>query len=354
MPDLDTGMNNHPFDIESLAAEIDGRQMQRFPHLHAYSQLQNQKFIQDTIYELKFLASSLEVASPLLFLDYICFVHLVLESMGVPAANLRLKLEIIQEVLVEHLPAEAADQVIRTVQPAVACLESSPPAAPSYMPVQKPFDEYADRYLHLILAGRRREAVEYIIHSVEQGLLVQDVYLQIFAPCLKEVGVLWQTQQITTASEHYFTATTQLITSLFYPKIFNHNQKNRRLVAACLGDELHEFGMRMIADFFEMDGWDSYYVGANTPASALIQTLNEQNADVLALSVTILTHIPALKDAIRAVRASEACHSIKILVGGYPFLVDPDLWKKVGADGTASDAAQALALANQWFEPAGG
>ena len=39
-------------------------------------------------------------------------------------------------------------------------------------------------------------------------------------------------------------------------------------------------------------------------------------------------------------------HAPVILVGGYPFLLSPDLWRRVGADGFASDAQQAVQVAN--------
>jgi methanogenic corrinoid protein MtbC1 len=41
------------------------------------------------------------------------------------------------------------------------------------------------------------------------------------------------------------------------------------------------------------------------------------------------------------------CRDPKIIVGGYPFRVDTDLWKKVGADGQAVDAETAVEMAEK-------
>jgi methanogenic corrinoid protein MtbC1 len=57
-------------------------------------------------------------------------------------------------------------------------------------------------------------------------------------------------------------------------------------------------------------------------------------------------HVRAVADVVRTVRASEACRRVRILVGGYPFNVDHDLWRRIGADGSAHDARGAVALAN--------
>ena len=49
------------------------------------------------------------------------------------------------------------------------------------------------------------------------------------------------------------------------------------------------------------------------------------------------------------VRADPACAGLRVMVGGHPFGIDPALWRTLGADGTAADAEQAVALAEQWL-----
>jgi methanogenic corrinoid protein MtbC1 len=101
----------------------------------------------------------------------------------------------------------------------------------------------------------------------------------------------------------------------------------------------------MIADFLEMEGWDTYYLGANSPTPAIVQALAERKAHVLAVSVTMTFHIRAVEELVAAVRASEAVRAVKIMVGGYPFNVEPELWRRVGADAYAPDASEAVAVA---------
>ena len=65
---------------------------------------------------------------------------------------------------------------------------------------------------------------------------------------LREVGRLWQMNRLSVAQEHYVTAATQLIMSQLYPLVFRTARRDRRIVAACVGGELHELGVRMVAD----------------------------------------------------------------------------------------------------------
>ena len=58
------------------------------------------------------------------------------------------------------------------------------------------------------------------------------------------------------------------------------------MIAVCVGNELHEIGMRMVADFFELSGWDSVFLGSNIPNQMIIEQLLENKTHVLAVSAT--------------------------------------------------------------------
>jgi methanogenic corrinoid protein MtbC1 len=169
---------------------------------------------------------------------------------------------------------------------------------------------------------------------------VKDIYLQVFQPVQHEVGRLWQTNHLSVAQEHFCTAATQLIMSQLYPRIFGANRNGLRMVGTCIGSEMHEIGVRMVADFFEMEGWDTYYLGANTPTNSVLRMLAEKRAQLLAISATMTFHISAVEQLIKAVRGDSRLKDVRIMVGGYPFNVDPVLWKKIGADGCGADAEQ--------------
>jgi methanogenic corrinoid protein MtbC1 len=110
----------------------------------------------------------------------------------------------------------------------------------------------------------------------------------------------------------------------------------------------------MVADFFEMAGWDTYYLGANVPLDSIIDSVADRRADVLAISATMSYHVSMVADVVRAVRQRGGPRPTRILVGGYPFRVDPELWRTVGADGYAADASEAVTLASRLLDRARG
>jgi len=181
---------------------------------------------------------------------------------------------------------------------------------------------------------------------VNNGEPIASVYDNIFKVTQQEIGLLWQNNMITVAHEHYCTAATQSIMSTLYPYIFTSEKKERKMVACSVSGDLHEIGIRMLSDLFEIDGWDTYYMGANMPEANIISALVEQNPQLLAISATMPFHITKVQSLIKTIRNNSSFDNIKIIVGGYPFTLAQDLWRKVGADAFAPDAKEAIKLAN--------
>lgn len=334
---------------DTLAQAIVELQYARQPAIWAlYSERGRAKSIRDTAWHLSYLAEALALNDMQMFVQYADWTKTLFAGLKFPPEVLTSTLECMRDVLPPAL-AEPMGEVITTwISAALAHLQQPAEAESCYLLEGAPLADLARQYLDLLLKGERQAASWLILNAVDTGAPARDIYLQVFQPALREVGRLWQTNQVTVAQEHYCTASTQLIMAQLYPRIFSAARNGRRMVATCVGGELHEIGLRMVADFFEMAGWDTYYLGANMPAHSVVQAVVDRRADVLAISATMTFHIRLAVELIQAIRANERTRSVRILVGGYPFNLSPDLWRQVGADGHAADADAAIALANQW------
>ena len=233
------------------------------------------------------------------------------------------------------------------LEAALRTLPDVPTALPSVLDGDDALSELARQYLRALLRAERHEASRLILDAVRAGVAVSDIYLQVFQRCQREVGRLWQLKQITVAQEHYCTAATQVTMAQLYPYLFALPKNGRRLVAASVGGELHEVGLRLLTDLFEADGWDTLYLGANVPAGSVVQTVEQHRPDLLVISVTMTFHLASVEQLIALVRSSEAGKGVKVMAGGHPFNVDSELWRRVGADGHAADAGEALDVANR-------
>ena len=72
--------------------------------------------------------------------------------------------------------------------------------------------------------------------------------------------------------------------------------------------------------------------------------------DVLMVSTLMLRGALAVAELVRLLRAAGS--GVRVVVGGAPFRMDPELWRGVGADACGATAAEAPALARAGGAPA--
>ena len=245
-------------------------------------------------------------------------------------------------MLAEALPGGQGAASRRFLEEAIRCSRGAARLPPSLLAGDEPLADLAGGYLRALLDYDRRAATRLILDAVASGVSVADIYLHVFQRCQREVGRLWQARQVGEAKEHFATAVTRSLMARLSPTAVPERGNGRRAVAATVVGERHEIGLRVVADFFEMAGYEVLYLGADTPAPSLVQAVADRRPDLMLISVTMIAHLSAVGPLIAAVRERDECRGVKVLVGGHPFDVVPDLWRRPGADGYAADAKGAL------------
>ena len=205
----------------------------------------------------------------------------------------------------------------------------------------------ARTYLEKLLAGDKPEAYTQIVEAVRGGTPVRTIYSEVFEPCLREIGRLWEISEIDVSQEHYFSAATESLMGQLYAYIERSRLHKGTVIAVAVGGELHEIGIKMIADLLEESGWSCYYVGINTPTASIDRAIVERNADVLAISATMAMNLDSVSNMISYIRTAEQRSGRRktyIVTGGRCFNQDTGLWKRVGADGCARNSGEAVRL----------
>ncbi len=320
---------------------------QRPPGAEPLSAQERAQRLQDAFSLLRHLAQALCAGRPEVFTNHVAWVKATHTAYGVPQEALGATLDCLRTTLRQRLPDSHYALADEYLVAGITCLPLLPTDLPSYLDAHFPLAELTLQYLDALLMGDRRQASRLVLDAVENGVGIEDVYLKVLQRAQHEIGRLWQMNRISVAQEHFCTAATQQIMAQLYPHIFTTEKTGRHFIATCIGGDLHEIGLRMVADLLEMAGWDTYYLGADVPVESVVRTLGERAVHVLGVSVTMAYHLAAAEALIRSVRASEAARNLKILVGGQPFNVMPDLWKQLGADAHARDAREAVRVANE-------
>lgn len=345
--DENSGVVNELRSVAETIAELAvARDYARRPTLlNKYGERGRARYLEDTRYCLSCLAEATNFGRPSIFSYYLGWASELLAARGISSEELTESLKCVREVLVETLSGESLATVSRIFDAGYAGGASVGNRLQSEQPL--PADGLAKRYLDFLLRGERQAALALVQEAIRAGMGIKEVWLRVFQDSQYEVGRLWQSNKISVAQEHFCTMATQANMSRLYSQVFSGPRNGRALVTACAPGEIHEFGLRMVADFFEMEGWDTYHLGANTPSAALVDFVAQRRPGLLGLSATMTYHLEAVAAMVRALRSNQETREIPIMVGGHGFNLEPDLWRDIGADGYASDAEEALAIAGR-------
>lgn len=239
-----------------------------------YTEHQKENYKKDVSWILSFLAESVRAGQPVLFQEFVLWLKTFLSSVRIPMKDVAESFQLIKtEINKSSTPDEI--HIISTLIDKSIDLLLSKKNSVSLPAQHNQLNAVANEYLENLLKGRRNEALSLIMTEVKSGTPLQEIYINVFQPVQYEIGRLWQTNKISVAQEHYCTAATQMIMAQLYPYLFTGERREKKMVVTCVPGELHEMGARVVADFFEMNGWDTYYLGANMPISGVIKSLSD-------------------------------------------------------------------------------
>jgi methanogenic corrinoid protein MtbC1 len=200
-----------------------------------------------------------------------------------------------------------------------------------------------ETFCEILLNGDRRSAERYARGVFDQrGVLC--LYDELIRPALEEVGRLWYSDRITVGDEHLATATAQFAVASLYSHFQWLSEGPPALVAGPEG-ERHDFGGRMIADVLGLSGWTDRFLGGDVPTLDLAREAERLAPKIVALSVTLPMHLPALSFAIAQIR--EATPRARILVGGGA-VADLHDAGAIGADAVANCCSDAVEVVRAW------
>lgn len=297
---------------------------------------------------LRLLIQAVALERPELFASAMRWTADAHQDEGEGREDLALSLKAMRDVIRDELPPPMLDAINRCLDAGIAALSpgaSVPGGANAGSVLDK--NEPARQFMQAVLAGDERRAAEIVNNAIASGVSAVEVYTAILQPAMHEVGVCWYRGDMSVAQEHLATATTRDLMARLRAQCEPADADARRVVAATVAGDFHDLGLRMATDLLEYDGWRTWFLGANVPTNVLIEFLKHSTANLLLLSVSTTLHLRGALETIGAIREDFLGTRLKILVGGHPLDVVPDLWRDLGADGCAGHLGELTARANE-------
>ena len=185
-------------------------------------------------------------------------------------------------------------------------------------------------------AGPGREGLEPLLDHAFALYPLDQALRDVIAPWLVLVGERWERGELSVGQEHFATAAVRarLERTLAEPR----GAVRGRAVLACAPGEQHELGLLMLACLLRADGWEIVYLGQATPVVDAVAITRDQNASMLALSVTMRENIDPLERGFRVLK--DVTRTRSVVIGGRA--ASAGLAKNVGARYVGGDLAKAV------------
>lgn len=307
----------------------------------------------DLSFHLEFLRPVLEFGLIQPMVDYLHWLAHVLSARGIPADHLPQSLDWLSEFFDTRMERPDADIVVMALQGTkTQFLDASPvhPVLPAMALENWPEWE---AFESVLLAGDRRGAGGFLDRRLEQGCSLIDAEVRMIQPALYGIGQKWQSNQVSIAQEHLATAIAQSVMTQGLLKSEVPASNGRKVLLACVEGNIHSVGLQMVADAFQLAGWDVQYLGANVPTSALIQQVTQYKPDLLGLSVSFAQQLRVVREIMARLTQVQGTARPAVILGGLAINQFSRLAGELGADAWSPDAHSAVASAPNFSRQAG-
>ena len=119
----------------------------------------------------------------------------------------------------------------------------------------------------------------------------------------------------------------------------------RRVVIGVVQGDTHDIGKNLVRIMLEVAGFEVHDLGRDVPPRKFVDRAVEVKADIIALSTLMTTTMERMGDVIGILEEENLRNRFKVIVGGSP--LSQAFADRIGADGYAPKAAQAVQLAKR-------
>lgn len=129
------------------------------------------------------------------------------------------------------------------------------------------------------------------------------------------------------------------------PHLKKTGESKGKVVIGVVEGDTHDIGKNLVRIMLETGGFEVVDLGRDVPPRNFVDTARETGADIIALSTLMTTTMDGMGQVIQILEDESIRNGVKVIVGGGP--ISPGFAGKIGADGYAANAAEALKLVRQ-------
>ncbi len=121
-------------------------------------------------------------------------------------------------------------------------------------------------------------------------------------------------------------------------------EEKPKVVIGVVEGDTHDIGKNLVRVMLEAAGYEIYDLGRDVPLQDFVDKAKQVKASGIAMSTLMSTTMPGMGKVIEKLKQAGIRDSIKVIIGGAP--ISLAFAQKIGADGYAANAVEAVKLMN--------
>jgi len=166
----------------------------------------------------------------------------------------------------------------------------------------------------------------------------------IVVPALDRIGDAWESGMVALSQVYMAGRVAEELISAVSPPRPREPRPPR--VALTVLEDHHQLGKRMVASTLGAAGHDVADLGRTT-VDTLVEQVRRERYEVVLISVLMLASARRVREVVERVASFDP--QVKVVVGGAPFRLDPELAARVGAHATGPSASDAVHLVRRFL-----
>jgi len=196
-----------------------------------------------------------------------------------------------------------------------------------------------------VLLGKAEETKIAVQHAAAEKISVDEI-ISVMNSAMEEVGRRFSRNDIFLPEMMVAARAMKFGMEIIEPLIVGRAKITKgKLVLGTIKGDLHDIGKNLVGMMFRGAGFEVVDVGVDVPKEVFVKTIRRECPDLVGICALLSTALPELADAIRFLRESPSEFNCKIMVGGAA--VDANFAARIGADGYADDAGEAVQVAKR-------
>ena len=169
------------------------------------------------------------------------------------------------------------------------------------------------------------------------------------AVAMFDLGEMWKRGEVflpeVVASAEVFKRCNEIVEPALLAQREEGDEADVIVVLATVKGDLHDLGKNMVGAMLRTSGFDVHDIGKDVSADRIVEVVRELRPQIVGLSALLTTTVPYQQRVIEKLEAEGLRNQVKVMVGGAP--VTPEWAEKIGADGYANNAPEAVEIAKK-------